>query len=469
MYYAHFGLNQPPFKITPNTEFFFSGGNRGAILDALIYAISHGEGLIKVSGEVGSGKTMLCRMLQARLPDHIESVYLANPSVSPEEILHVIAFELQLPISNQAPRIEVMQALHNYLLERHSQKRQVVVFVEESQSMPLATLEEMRLLSNIETGSHKLLQIILFGQPEFDEILRKPEIRPLRERITYSFSLGPLNDQQIKDYLMFRMRAAGYRGPDLFSPSVVRKIAKASKGLTRRVNLLADKALLAAFADNTHTIRRKHIKAAIKDSEFGSDGTRRPVPGLAWLAFGVALGALFYGAYLSLWPPLETPSDKEPAANAAPVPPNAPAKPEVSEEPKPAAAEPAEPVSSQASSQVGTHKTGPDELGLPLRMSPNVTLAPTGTVSPPEKPSQRQANAEFGQFPLLQQRIEAAQSAFAQAAADNLSIQLFLTDDLRPPRIERFLTRAEKQVNLDDIYVYPVKTAGRFRVFYGLY
>ncbi len=227
MYYAHFGLTQPPFKITPNTEFFFSGGNRGAILDALIYAISHGEGMIKVCGEVGSGKTMLCRMLQARLPAHIESVYLANPSVSPEEILHAIAFELQLAIAHHAPRLEVMQTLHDYLLQRHAQKHQVVIFVEESQSMPLATLEEMRLLSNLETDSHKLLQIVLFGQPEFDEILRKPEIRQLRERITYSFSLGPLNGREIKEYLMFRLRAAGYHGPDLFVTGVVRVIAKA--------------------------------------------------------------------------------------------------------------------------------------------------------------------------------------------------------------------------------------------------
>src|SRR5262245_23646556 len=166
MYNNHFGLSQAPFKITPNTEFFFSGGNRGPVLEALIYAITHGEGIIKVTGEVGSGKTMLCHMLQTRLPSHIETVYIANPSVSPEEILHAIAFELQLGMGREASRLEAMQALQAYLLKRHAEGKRVVVFVEESQSMPLPTLEEVRLLSNLETKSDKLLQIVLFGQPE---------------------------------------------------------------------------------------------------------------------------------------------------------------------------------------------------------------------------------------------------------------------------------------------------------------
>src|SRR3989337_1786080 len=191
MYYSHFGLNQAPFKITPNTEFFFTGGNRGPILEALIYAITHGEGIIKGTGEVGSGKTMLCHMLPKRLPPNVETVYIANPNVSPEEILHTIAIELQLAVDRSAPRLEVMQALHDFLLKRYSEGKRVVVFVEESQSMPLATLEEIRLLSNLETHHDKLLQIVLFGQPELDENLRRPAIRQLRDRIAHSFRLDP--------------------------------------------------------------------------------------------------------------------------------------------------------------------------------------------------------------------------------------------------------------------------------------
>ena len=144
MYYSHFGLNQPPFRITPNTEFFFSGGNRGPILEALIYAISQGEGIIKVTGEVGSGKTMLCNMLQSRLPPNVETAYIANPSVSPEEIVQAVALELHLRPPRDAGHLELMQLIHAHLLERHAQGKQIVMFVEESQSMPIATLEEIR-------------------------------------------------------------------------------------------------------------------------------------------------------------------------------------------------------------------------------------------------------------------------------------------------------------------------------------
>lgn len=269
MYYPHFGLKEPPFKITPNTDFFYSGGNRGAILDALVYAISNGEGIIKVVGEVGSGKTMLCRMLQTILPEKIESIYLANPSVAPEDVLHAIAFELQLKLPKNADRLKVMQALQAHLLNRHAEGRQVVIFVEEAQGMPLATLEEIRLLSNLETKQDKLLQIVLFGQPELDTNLNQAHIRQLRERITHSFHLGPLQTKDISEYLIFRLRAAGYFGPHLFTDEAIKKLSSAAEGLVRRVNILAEKSLLAAYAENVHLVTVKHVNAAIQDSEFG--------------------------------------------------------------------------------------------------------------------------------------------------------------------------------------------------------
>ena len=294
MYYTFFGLQQPPFRITPDTEFFFEGANRGSVLEALIYAIGQGEGIVKVTGEVGSGKTMLCRVLQQRLGDSVDIVYLANPNVSPEDILHAIAFELQLPVKREASRLEVMHALQQYLVQRHAERRQVVVFVEESQGMPLATLEEIRLLSNLETDRSKLLQIVLFGQPELDENLRQTSIRQLRERITHSFYLSPLSVEEVGAYLAFRLHAAGYRGPALFSRRVITYISKASGGLTRRVNIVADKALLAAFAESTHTISLKHVRIAVRDSEF-SQGKAPPTFPLwsGWALLG--LGAIVVG------------------------------------------------------------------------------------------------------------------------------------------------------------------------------
>lgn len=270
MYYPHFGLKEPPFKITPNTDFFFSGGNRGAILDAMVYAITNGEGIIKVVGEVGSGKTMLCRMLQTILPERIESIYLANPSVAPEDVLYAIAFELQLKLPKNADRLRVMQELQTHLLNRYAEGRQVVIFVEEAQGMPLATLEEIRLLSNLETKQDKLLQIVLFGQPELDDNLNQEHIRQLRERITHRFNLGPLQTKDVGEYLIFRLRAAGYHGPHLFTESAIKKLSHAAEGLVRRVNILADKALLAAFAENVYQVTPKHVAAAIHDSEFGA-------------------------------------------------------------------------------------------------------------------------------------------------------------------------------------------------------
>ena len=325
MYYAFFGLSHPPFKITPDTDVFFEGGNRGAILEALIYAVSQGEGIIKVTGEVGSGKTMLCRMLQTRVPGNVETVYLANPNVSAEEILHAIAFELQLALPTDATRLQVMHQLNEYLLERHAQNKQVVLFVEESQGIPLATLEEIRLLSNLETNNHKLLQIILFGQPELDDNLRRPQIRQLRERITHSFTLSPLGAKDVRRYLTFRLHAAGYRGPDLFGRRVVDYITQVSEGLTRRVNIVADKAMLAAFAEGTHNVSLKHVKAAVRDSEFA--GTRgRQVPrqfayGAAGILLGATLGVAGYSAYQLL---SERDAPASGLATAAPAVPSAP-------------------------------------------------------------------------------------------------------------------------------------------------
>lgn len=288
MYYAHFGLNQPPYRITPDTQLFYSGGARGDILAALVHAIVAGEGITKVVGEVGSGKTMLCRMLEVKLPETVEIVYLPNPSIAPEHILHAIAFEVGLAADARENRYEVMKRLHEHLLKKHMSGRQVVIFVEEAQGMPLETLEEIRLLSNLETQKYKLLQVVLFGQPELDTKLAAAHVRQIKERITNSFHLPPLSLQDVHDYLLFRLHQAGYRGPDIFGADAVRAFAKASCGLMRRLNILADKAMLAAFAADEREITARHVRAAVVDSEFSTRA-----PGAVWggMVSGLALAA----------------------------------------------------------------------------------------------------------------------------------------------------------------------------------
>ncbi len=273
MYLAHFGLEQPPFRITPDTRVFYSGGNRGAVLDALAWAVASGEGMVKVVGEVGSGKTMLCRMLAQRLPDQIDVVYLVDPGLGPEEIVPAAAFELGLQPDASDP-MTTRQRLYETLVERHAAGRQVVVFIEEAQNMPLATLEALRLLTNLETDDSKLLQLVLFGQPELDANLDANEIRQLRERITHSFELQPLMQRDVSEYLNFRLRAVGYRGPDLFSPRIARALNRRARGLIRRLNLLADKTLLAAYAEGTHNLRRRHVCRAAQDAGLAAGSPR---------------------------------------------------------------------------------------------------------------------------------------------------------------------------------------------------
>jgi type II secretory pathway predicted ATPase ExeA/septal ring-binding cell division protein DamX len=493
MYYAHFGLAEAPFRITPNTEVFFAGANRGAILDALIYAITQGEGIVKVTGEVGTGKTMLCSMMQSRLPANVDTVYLAHPSVSPEEILHAIAFELQLPVTRDSNRMEVMQALYACLLQRHAEQKQVVIFIEESQNMPLATLEEVRLLSNLETGKHKLLQIVLFGQPELDENLRQPNIRQLRERITHSFTLPPLTLPEVGDYLMFRLRAVGYRGPDLFSPGVVKQIAQASQGLTRRINLIADKALLAAFSENTHTVDARHVAAAIRDSEFARDNPpsgalrtspkRWLIPVVAATVAALAVTAFFLSppgkrllgaaappasvptaapATITATPAQSAPADQKagPAAPADPVAaaaPPAPAEPTAAAparaDPNPAPAAPATVAREQSAPP--TPPPGPAPEPLPPAQAADVAAVQQAAAPPSAAPTPKPAAPPrplVEQGDMLDARLASTRRWLETAPPQTLTIQLLGAEN--PQQLREHLSTIAKSIEISNLFVY---------------
>jgi type II secretory pathway predicted ATPase ExeA/septal ring-binding cell division protein DamX len=471
MYYEHFGLTQAPFKITPNTDFFFSGGNRGPVLEALIYAITRGEGIVKVTGEVGSGKTMLCNMLQSRLPENVDSVYLANPSVAPEDVLHAIAFELQLGIDRQADRLEVMHALQDYLVKRHAEGKRVVVFIEESQSMPLATLEEIRLLSNLETRNDKLLQIVLFGQPELDVTLRRPDIRQLRDRIAHSFSLQPLTDAEVREYLMFRLRAAGYRGPEIFSPAIVKQIAKASSGLTRRVNLIADKALLAAFAENTHSIKARHVQAALRDTEFGQTQPRRRLsPAYGWaagaLVLGVCLGAAPYALVQregNVAAPQAALTPERPPASPpmAPVAPAAAAAVRDATPAPAAAAPPARMVQSAAAAAPLTPPTGRATAFTPAVTSARSPAAytPSPLAVAPSAPAAQALPAKSIDGDVISARMSATDKWLDSTDLTAYSIQLLVAED--DEQLRNHLKALPKFIEVNDIYMYRSAAQGR--------
>jgi len=267
MYQAHFGLQGQPFQNTPDTQVFFPGGQRGAVLEALLYAVRRGDAIVKVVGEVGSGKTMLCRMLETRLPAGTEIVYLANPSLSPSHVLHAIALELKLPLKADANKLAVLHCLQEHLLRLHAAGRRAVLLVEEAQRMPPDTLEEIRLLSNLETRDSKLLQIVLFGQPELDVTLAQPSMRQFTDRIAHSFYLKPFSREDVRDYIHHRLgTASALRAMPLFTPRALRAIHRASRGFVRRINFLADKALLAAFAESAQQVLVRHVRRAARDN-----------------------------------------------------------------------------------------------------------------------------------------------------------------------------------------------------------
>jgi type II secretory pathway predicted ATPase ExeA len=238
-------------------------------------------------------------MLQARLPDTIDVVFLSNPRIDPADVLHAIAHELRLRVAKTASRLDVQNALQRALLKMHAKGGRVVVFVEEAQGAPLDTLEEIRLLTNLETEREKLLQIVLFGQPELDTLLADARIRQLRERITHSFSLMPLPADLVAEYVRHRLRKVGHPTGDLFSAPALKLLADASQGLMRRINILADKSLLAAFAAGAASVDVEHVRAALRDSEYQAPPAPRMAPAVKSklaIAAGVALALIALAA-----------------------------------------------------------------------------------------------------------------------------------------------------------------------------
>ena len=270
LYLDHFGLHEAPFEITPDTSFIYRGSAHQEALSMLRLALRSGEGFVKVTGEVGTGKTLMCRTLLALLAeqsDRVSTAYLPNPKLTPCELLRALARELKLRCDRRLHEADLHGILQSGLLNLAAQNRTVVLCIDEAQAMPADTLEALRLLSNLETEKRKLLQIVLFGQPELDGLLAQDRHRSLASRIGFSACLQPLSAPEISRYLQHRLAVAGWRGPDVFTPAARWALWWASGGRPRNANILAHKSLLLAFGGGGHQVHLRHVWLAWRDSQ----------------------------------------------------------------------------------------------------------------------------------------------------------------------------------------------------------
>ncbi|MGL4204873.1 MAG: ExeA family protein [Aeromonadaceae bacterium] len=265
MYLAHFGLRAAPFGLTPNTEFYFGLPPHEEALQVLRVALSQGEGFIKVTGEVGTGKTLLLRKLMDELGTEHQVAYLPNPYLTPEELRQALALELGIEMSAQ--ELVVTDAIQRRLIALRQAGRPVVLLLDEAQAIPDATLEAIRLFGNLETESSKLLQVVLFGQPELDRRLAAPGLRQLRQRITFSYRLRPLLLDETRAYLEYRLQVSGYLGAPLFSPRALVRLWRAGRGIPRLINILAHKSLMLAYGRGERWVRPRHVSMAMADTD----------------------------------------------------------------------------------------------------------------------------------------------------------------------------------------------------------
>lgn len=298
MYLAHFGLREMPFGLTPDTGFFFACADYQEALNTLLVAVSNGEGFIKITGEVGTGKTLLCRQFLASIhppshsahtpeiasgesladsvphssAQHFVTAYIPNPCLTPDTLLLALADELGMDVAPGTDPYHVLKLLTLALMNFARAGKQVVLCLDEAQAMPLENLEAIRLLTNLESEKHKLLQIVLFGQPELDLKLQHHSIRQLNQRITFHYHLGPLRRDDLNLYLSHRLHRAGRTGAPLFGQSAIRQLYAASGGIPRLVNVVAHKALMLAYGEGGQQVQARHVRAARNDTVAANKG-----------------------------------------------------------------------------------------------------------------------------------------------------------------------------------------------------
>lgn len=284
MYKAHFCLRELPFGITPDTSYFFGCASYQAALNTLLIATNNGEGFIKITGEVGTGKTLLCRKFMASLDASFVTAYIPNPYLEPRTFMLALADKLELFLEKDIDQYQLIKSINHRLLDLARIGKKVVLCVDEAQALPAENLEVLRLLTNLETEKRKLLQIVLFGQPELNLILQNKSIRQLTQRITFHYEIAPLNKNDMAFYIAHRLHVAGFTGSHLFSPGALRRLYAASGGIPRLVNILAHKSLMAAYGQGRQEVRAVHVKMAARDT-----GSVKKVSWVWWQLGGSAL------------------------------------------------------------------------------------------------------------------------------------------------------------------------------------
>jgi MSHA biogenesis protein MshM len=269
MYLQHFGFNEFPFTLTPNLRFFCDLEAYKEALNVVIVSLYNGEGFIKITGEVGTGKTLLCRkVLNTLNNDEYITAYIANPTLGIFDLQKAIACELEIPIPKDVDNYELLNLLTNKLIKIHKKNKRVIIIIDEAHVLSDEALEGLRLLSNLETETTKLIQIILVGQPELNKRLIKPHLRQLKQRIVFSYHLPNLRNKEFLAYISRRLTAAGYNSTHdtLFSPQALKLLFKTSNGIPRLINILCHKALLITYGYNKKTIDVAAVKLAITDT-----------------------------------------------------------------------------------------------------------------------------------------------------------------------------------------------------------
>lgn len=268
MYLKHFGLKQLPFTLTPNTAFMVNLPAHVECLNMLLVAIRSGEGFVKVIGEVGTGKTITCRkLLNVLHKSRLEVAYIPNPYLKPADLYRAVAQELNIDLSGANGFHETLRIINHRLISNARNGKRTVLLIDEAQSMPAESVEALRLLSNLETETRKLIQIILFGQPELDALLDQKQLRQLKQRITASYHLNKLSMAHTERYINHRINVGGRNGEPLFDKRAIRAIYRGTGGVPRLINVVCNKSLQAAFGKGDRQVLAKHVSRALKDTE----------------------------------------------------------------------------------------------------------------------------------------------------------------------------------------------------------